>query len=444
MKNKHLTSSDRIEIELGLKQNKSLTDIANVVDKSVGAIRNEIKNHREKKYPSSFNGAVNICSYFKDKTCNVTHLCKSDTCNKICLFCKIYFCNNICPQFEEYICESLTKKPYTCNGCNNYKQCRNIKMIYSASNANKEYLNTLSLSRKGEHISLDEIDYINESVTPRIKNGQSLEHINMTDDNINISTASLYNYTNNGLFTFKNIDLPKKLKYKRRKAKDSDNNIEPEKQTKIDLLKETRNYKLFTQYTKEHPKDNVSEMDTVIGTIYSSKVLLTLLFRKSNFMIALLVDDKKAKTISNKLNELKRKIGTDKFLLLFKILLTDNGVEFNLIEEIELIENDKKIHLFFCDSGKSNQKGKIEKNHVEIRKIIPKGTNFDHLTQKDINLMMSHINSYKRRKLGGYSPYDILIKEYGEQFTNELLNSLGYKIIEPKDIILKPKLLKKK
>ena len=65
MKNKHLTSSDRIEIELGLKQNKSLTDIANVVDKSVGAIRNEIKNHREKKYPSSFNGAVNICSYFK-------------------------------------------------------------------------------------------------------------------------------------------------------------------------------------------------------------------------------------------------------------------------------------------------------------------------------------------------------------------------------------------
>ena len=43
MKNKHLTSSDRIEIELGLKQNKSLTDIANIVDKSVGAIRNEMK-----------------------------------------------------------------------------------------------------------------------------------------------------------------------------------------------------------------------------------------------------------------------------------------------------------------------------------------------------------------------------------------------------------------
>lgn len=55
-----------------------------------------------------------------------------------------------------------------------------------------------------------------------------------------------------------------------------------------------------------------------------------------------------------------------------------------MIEEIEMLENKKQINLFFCDSGKSNQNGKIEKNHVEIRKIFPKGTSFDNLKQKDI------------------------------------------------------------
>jgi len=57
--------------------------------------------------------------------------------------------------------------------------------------------------------------------------------------------------------------------------------------------------------------------------------------------------------------------------------------------------------------------------------------------------MMSHINSYKRKKLDGMSPYDMLVKEYGKGFADELMKALGYKVIEPKDIILKPRLLKK-
>lgn len=316
-------------------------------------------------------------------------------------------------------------------------------MVYSARCANLEYHNTLSNSRKGEHISLDEIDYINENVTNRVKNGQSLENIKITDSNITISLSSLYNYTNSGLFEFSNIDLPKKLKYKVRKKNEENDVSDSEKQTKINLLKSDRNYKAFLKFINDNPKYNIAEMDTVIGKIDGSKILLTLIFRKSNFMIALLVDNKKAKTINNKLNELKQKITPEKFLILLRIILTDNGVEFNMIEEIEMLENKKQINLFFCDSGKSNQKGKIEKNHVEIRKILPKGTSFDNLKQKDINLMMSHINSYKRKKLGGLSPYDVMVQEFGNIFVDELMNALQYKIIKPEDIILKPRLLKK-
>ena len=80
---------------------------------------------------------------------------------------------------------------------------------------------------------------------------------------------------------------------------------------------------------------------------------------------------------------------------------------------------------------------------MELRKILPKGTSFDTLTQKDINLVMSHVNSYPRKILNYKSPYETLINEIGEENTNHILNILNYKKIEPKDVILSPKLIKK-
>ena len=78
-------------------------------------------------------------------------------------------------------------------------------------------------------------------------------------------------------------------------------------------------------------------------------------------MIAILLDNKTASKVNKELNLLKKKLTTELFILLFRIMLTDNGVEFTMIEEIETLEGDNQINLFFCDPGKSNQKGKIEK-----------------------------------------------------------------------------------
>ncbi len=440
MKSKHLTISDRIEIESGLKQDKTLTQIATALDKSVSAIRQEIKIHRTKKYPSTFNGKRNLCKYYKDESCTINGLCNIDSCSSLCKKCKRHFCNDICHNYEEYQCDRISKKPYCCNGCSN-KNCFNVKAVYYASIAEKEYQDSLKNSRSGPRITSEEINYINTNVKPRIENGQSFSNIKMSDNNIDMSIASLYNYTNQCLFDFRNIDLPKKVQYRSRKKNKNENNDE-QRQTIITKLKLTRNYQCFLEYTKKNPTFNIAEMDTVEGC-KGGKLLLTLLFRKSNFMIAILIKDKKAYTVLKKLDYLKDKITSDVFFLLFRILLTDNGVEFTLIEDIEKLENNDNINLFFCDSGKSNQKGKIEKNHVEIRKVLPKGTSFDNLTQKDINLMMSHINSYKRKKLDNISPYEALVKEFGENFTNELMKQLNYKVINDKDIILKPKLLKK-
>lgn len=53
--------------------------------------------------------------------------------------------------------------------------------------------------------------------------------------------------------------------------------------------------------------------------------------------------------------------------------------------------------MFYCEPDRPDQKGSCEVNHEMTRRILPKGTSFDNLKQEDINKMMFHVNSYKRK-----------------------------------------------
>ena len=61
------------------------------------------------------------------------------------------------------------------------------------------------------------------------------------------------------------------------------------------------------------------------------------------------------------------------------------------------------------------------------------------IPQSDIDLMMSHINSYKRKKLNDRSAHQLFNFYYGE----DVLNKLNATLISADDIILKPSLLEK-
>ena len=95
--------------------------------------------------------------------------------------------------------------------------------------------------------------------------------------------------------------------------------------------------------------------------------------------------------------------------------------------------------MFYCDPQRSDQKGGIEVTHEFIRRILPKGTSFNHLTQDDISLMMSHINSYTRKKLNNRSAHQLFSFFYGD----DILARLDIRQIPANDIHLTPKLLKK-
>lgn len=133
-------------------------------------------------------------------------------------------------------------------------------------------------------------------------------------------------------------------------------------------------------------------------------------------------------------------IGKRPFCTLFPALLGDNGSEFSNPTAIEFDnEGNLRTKVFYCDPRASFQKPNVELNHEFIRKVLPKGSSFDNLEQGDINLMMSHINSYSRAKLNDKSPHKLFNFLYGQG----ILEKLGLKIIPPNEIILTPSLLKR-
>lgn len=80
----------------------------------------------------------------------------------------------------------------------------------------------------------------------------------------------------------------------------------------------------------------------------------------------------------------------------------------------------------------------LKKNHEYIRKFLPKGSSFDNLTQDNINLMLSHINSTKREILNNMSPLEVFLQKQDDS----ILELLNIHQIPPDKIILNKNLFK--
>ena len=229
------------------------------------------------------------------------------------------------------------------------------------------------------------------------------------------------------------IDLQRKVKFKQRRKQTSIYKIDKK-------CTENRTYEDFLKYMEENPDTPIVEMDTVEGR-KGGKVLLTIHFVNSSFMLAFIRNHNDAESVINIFNKLQDILGLNKFKELFIIILTDNGSEFSNPSEIEYDSTtlEKRTQIFYCHPSSPYEKGSCEVNHELLRRILPKGTSFDDLTQDDINIIMSHINSYKRKKLNDKSPYFMFSSIYGK----DTINKLGIKEINPNDINLSTKLLKK-
>ena len=311
------------------------------------------------------------------------------------------------------------------------------KYYYRAKDANNNYISLLSEARIGIRISQDEIYEVNNIITPLIKDQkQSINHVYINHpDLLYFSKPTFYSYINHNLFSFRNIDLARKVKYKPRE------NSEKRRTRTESLIRIGRTYQDFLDYVSIHPDASIVEMDTVEG-IKGGKCFLTLLFRNHNFMLIYLLEHKTMNCVETVFNNIKSKIGNIEFKRLFEIILTDNGSEFFNPISIETDYDSKEslTSVFYCDPSCSHQKGTLEKNHEYIRYVLPKGSSFNHLTQDDCYILASHINSTTRVILKNKTPYESIKSLMNE----DLISLFNIKFIPNNEVNLSSKLLKKK
>ena len=427
---KHLTLSDRIFIEQSLANHDSFKDIAAVLKKDPSTISKEICKHRTFKEGSHYN-LKNNCAMLS--SCQRTKICDGKLCNYLCKRSNNCDCTKYCPDFIPFLCPKLSKPPYVCNGCPNHA-CRYDKYFYRAKDANSSYELLKHDCRQGINLTPEERAALDELVSPLIKNGQTMDHIFAEHkDDIPCSERTLYRYIDDGVLSVRNIDLPRKVKYKPRKQSDSS-----EKLPREYII--GRTYTDFLEYLENHPDTNVVEMDTVVGPEHG-KVILTMLFRNCTFMLAFIMDNTKRESVIQVFRFLQRELGTHTFARLFPVILTDRGSEFSDPLALECDEYGEILSkVFFCNANAPYQKGRLEKNHEFLRYILPKGTSFDTMTQDDITLCINHINSTARGSLNGRTPFELASMLLDEK----LFRLLHLKPVEPDRVLLKPALLKQR
>ena len=385
-KHKHLTLSDRNDIQLGLERGETFKAIGQSILKDPTTISKEVKRNRQ---------------------------VRESTCDKL-------------------PCPLLDKATFVCNGCPKRRQnCGYKKIFYLAKQAQKQYEQTLVEAREGTPLNSKTFWDMDKVISDGVKKGQHIYHILKTH-NLDVSSSTVYRHIRKGYLSIAPIDLARAVKFKeRRKSKLP--SIPKE-------AKKGRSYEDFLNYLALKQLNSWLEMDTVMGRI-GGKVLLTFNLSFCNFIFARLLDNKTALEVTKHLYDVKNTLHqADKdFFQLFPVILTDNGGEFARVDDIEMdVQGESK--LFFCDPNRSDQKGRIEKNHTLIRDILPKGTSFDNLTQEDINLVCSHVNSVKRAALNGKSAYELFAFTYGE----EIPKLLGISKIPAEDVCQSSTLLQHK
>ena len=437
---KHLSTSQRIHIEKGLNDGLPFAANARKLDKHPSTIAKEVKKYRTLQPREKDPMKPARCALFKE--CTLRFLCDKKDCVKMCKSCYdvkllVSKCSYLCSEYREPQCASISKAPFVCNHCARQRTCNKEKAYYIAQNADQSSQELLVSCRQGINQAPADIAMLDTLISPLLAQGQSLAHIYAFHGHeIPCSRKTLYNYIDQGVFTAKNIDLHRKVRYKCKPRKTGTRVSLAAKEFRIG-----RTYEDFQKFIQENPDIPVVELDTVEGgRDNSTQAFLTIFFRNCSLMLIFVLQEKSQDQVIKVFDYLTEKLGIKVFQELFPVILTDNGVEFQFPERLECDKNGEiRTKIFYCNPNSSWQKGRIEKNHEYIRYVIPKSQSLDHYKQRDACVLMNHINSEARDSLNGCSPFRLSKM----LLNNRLHRLLCLQEIPADQVNLKPSLLKK-
>lgn len=407
----HLTLDQREIIQVGIQNRSNKVDIARTIGKDATTVSKEIRTHRILKPRNTFNNRC-LCIHLKE--------CSG--------------CHKKCARYAEPLCNSRDRSPGACNQCQKAKSCRLDKYFYDAQKAHDAYENKRSSSRQGLNLTEERRLMIGGVIASLLKKGQSVYQIMVSHAHeIGISSRCLYNYIEMGVFKDFGVDnfslkevVNRKTFHKKYKVR------------KAPAVYTFHTYLDYLAFCRETPQALTTEMDTVYNDV-SGPYIQTFYFEGTGFMIGFLHQEKTSASMAATLDMLQGLLGDDLFRNLFSLLLTDRGSEF---EKVTLFETNSqtgglRLNIFYCDPMQSAQKPHVENNHNFIRDILPNAYPLTHLTQSDLDLMFSHINSTPRRSLNGKTPYEA----FSFLFGSDTAHRLNIAPIEGDKVSLKPCLL---
>lgn len=414
MKGTHLSLDDRKFIQRGLEEEKSKAQIARELGKSPSTITKEVKLHRKLK-PRNRYGRI------------VQHFCANRGKYEICKSCNT--------EHEECYVDRTCKRRErigVCNKCPRLGPCYLDKYFYRANTAHEEYLYTLSDSREGVNLTTPQMIVMAETIGPLLKRGQSVYQIVENHPELGICVKTLYTYIEAGIFKDYGIDnfsLRRQVQMRKKKS------LKPRKQP---ACYDGHKYGDFLEFRNLHPDIPATEMDTLYNQS-EGPYIQTFIFENAPVMIGFLHEEKTSASMAGTLDLLQERLGDD-YGRLFSLILTDRGSEFEKVDlfEINYETGEIRTNIFYCDPQQPAQKPHVENNHNYVRDIIPNGKNLKKITQEDLDLMFSHINSTPRESLNGRTPYEVFAFFYGE----ELLRKLNVTKIGKDAVTLMPFLLK--
>ena len=420
---KHITSFDRFKILKYLSLRFNIPKIARILGYNKTSIYREIiiNSIVENKHPQFGWG-------FKTRLCKNASICGP----------KISRCPEVCMKYLPKTCSLITKPYEVCNFCERIKECKFEHLIYhpeiAHDAAKKRFKNGKTKIKLNEY----ELRKFDEYVSKPIINGQSPEVVKSYSSNKDFPVCSktLRSYIDKGLLTAKNIDLRRKLS-----ITTSNNYNYPRSYSHDPLKKIDHLYDDYIHYMIKHPKEVTFQCDTVFGKRDDKKCLLTIHADTLHFQMYILLLNKTALRVNNAFMAIRNKLGKERFSKVFRVLLSDNGTEFDNLTELEHdIDGEIMCRVFYTRTYRSSDKAECERNHELFRYIRKKGKTLDTIDEEDIEIINSHINSYPRKSLDWKTP----IEAMKEKFGNDIVKLLGIEEIKRKDVNLTARVLKQK
>jgi len=142
------------------------------------------------------------------------------------------------------------------------------------------------------------------------------------------------------------------------------------------------------------------EGDTVEGA-GKSAYIVTLVDRKSRFTLLGKAKNKSQEVVGEVVKRLLQRLRK----ILRRSLTLDNGTEFNGFKRIEA---GTGIEVYFADPYCSWQRGTNEQTNGVMRIFLPKGTNFETVTNKQLARIEGLLNNRPRKCLGYRTPAEVI------------------------------------